>query len=650
MDAASIRKEQKFHIFLAAALVACLILSFWPILRELLKVWKNDDNSYCFLVVPLFLYLCWEKRRTFDFFRFSWNALGAVAVAASGLIIIAGQLGGVVTLYFIGIWASIASIAYLAYGKRVTQLVFPFIILLFIVPFPPYINNVLTFQLKLAASALATLMLRLSGISVFLDGNIIDLGVTQLQVVEACSGLRYLMPLILLALLIGYFFTKGLWRRGVLVLLVVPLSVFFNALRIWLSGILTLKGHPELVENFFHDFSGWVIFMIAGAVLFGVTRLINMVGARGIESSKLKSNILATDARRQAQTRERAIFPDDAVREKPSAASQIEDLGSDNVNTEADADREMQQKVQNTKLKSNILATDARRQAQTRERAIFPDDAVREEPSAASQIEEIDSDNVTDIPDGKTPVTRNSQLASRSPQTQNTKYQTRNTKPKTPFLGLARPVVLTVITCLLLVSSGYALKKIPSATNLPERQSFQSFPTRIGQWEGRHSTIPQKILDQLWADDYVEAAFSNSHSRNTIHLLIPFYEWQGTRHNIHAPQACLLGGGWSLTRTQEKTLAVEPGRKIPVMIMMLEKGDAKILGSYFFFQRGRVFTNPWMNKVYLMWDAFTKRRTDGALVRAELLMTPGQSVEDAWEKLEGFIAELWPILPKYVPE
>lgn len=57
-----------------------------------------------------------------------------------------------------------------------------------------------------------------------------------------------------------------------------------------------------------------------------------------------------------------------------------------------------------------------------------------------------------------------------------------------------------------------------------------------------------------------------------------------------------------------------------------------------------------MNKAYLMWDAFTKRRTDGALVRAELVMAPGQSLDDAWEKLEGFITELWPILPKYVPE
>ena len=111
MDADTIRKEDKIHIFLAAILVACLVFSFWPILQKLLKVWNNDDNSYCFLVVPLFLYLCWEKRRTFNFTRFSWNAWGVVAVAGAVFIIIIGQLGSVITLYFIGIWASIVSLA-----------------------------------------------------------------------------------------------------------------------------------------------------------------------------------------------------------------------------------------------------------------------------------------------------------------------------------------------------------------------------------------------------------------------------------------------------------------------------------------------------------------------------------------------------------
>ena len=85
------------------------------------------------------------------------------------------------------------------------------------------------------------------------------------------------------------------------------------------------------------------------------------------------------------------------------------------------------------------------------------------------------------------------------------------------------------------------------------------------------------------------------------------------------------------------------------MTMTLEKGNSKILGSYFFFQRGRVITSPWMNKFYLMWDSFAKRRTDGALVRVEMVLSPGQSIEDGWGELEKFIQKLWPILPEYVP-
>ncbi len=309
------------------------VLALWPIMQKLSIRWEGGDNNYCYLVVPLFLYLLYDIRARkdieptggsidelkgrndkfnwfslfhlfnwlkgsekaendvvpegglpqtsepatpeskigFRFYEYSWNSLGFIPLVTGIFLIFVGELGSVETLMYIGVWGCVVGILFLLYGWRIRQLAFPLLILAFIVPLPPYVNRILTFQLKLAASTIATLMLRLSGVSVFQDGNIIDLGVTQLQVVEACSGLRYLMPLFLLALLIGYFFTRGWWRNGVLVLLVVPLSVFFNALRIWMSGILTVKGHPELVENFFHDFSGWVIFMLAGAILFGVT-------------------------------------------------------------------------------------------------------------------------------------------------------------------------------------------------------------------------------------------------------------------------------------------------------------------------------------------------------------------------------------------
>jgi EpsI family protein len=133
-------------------------------------------------------------------------------------------------------------------------------------------------------------------------------------------------------------------------------------------------------------------------------------------------------------------------------------------------------------------------------------------------------------------------------------------------------------------------------------------------------------------------------------VLIPFYEYQGTRHTAHAPQSCPLGGGWALTESKERTGKLEDGQDITLMTMNLEKGNSKILGSYFFFMRGRVMTSPWINKFYLLWDSFSRQRTDGALVQAELVVAPGQSLDDAWVELAGFIAGLGEILPRYVPE
>jgi EpsI family protein len=120
-------------------------------------------------------------------------------------------------------------------------------------------------------------------------------------------------------------------------------------------------------------------------------------------------------------------------------------------------------------------------------------------------------------------------------------------------------------------------------------------------------------------------------------------------HTAHTPQACLLGGGWALIKSEQRSVSLGDGQPFAVMTMTLEKGNSKVLGSYFFLQRGRVITNPWMNKFYLMWDAFTKRRTDGALVRAEMVLVPGQTIEEAYPILEDFIVKLWEVLPDYVP-
>jgi EpsI family protein len=551
-----------------AVILLCFTIAYWTSYQKMSIRWSGGDNNYCYLVVPLFLYLCWDMRKKgalgaqeedskestgnetqsnttgFKFGEFSWSFWGFVPIFFSISLILVGELGSVETLLYIGIWGCIVGIVTVLYGRRIKYLTFPLIILLFIVPLPPYINRMLTFQLKLAASSLATLMLRISGVSVFQDGNIIDLGITQLQVVDACSGLRYLIPLLLLALLVGYFFSKGLWRRVVLLFFVIPISVFLNSFRIWITGILTIKGYGELAENLFHDFTGWLVFMIAGAILFGITLVLKKIGH--------PSTI---------------VFTYGAGRPTP---------------------------VESTS--SGVAERHSTGQAQAH----------------------------SDLPN-------------------------KIDKVEIPVAGMTKPIVLTAIVCLMFVTSGYALKKIPSARNLPQRAEFKSFPMQIGKWQGKRSYIDKEILDQLWADDYVQATYFNPKSRNAIHVLIPFYEYQGTRHTAHAPQACLLGGGWALTQSKERTIKLDDGQHITLMTMNLEKGNSKILGSYFFFMRGRVITSPWVNKFYLMWDSFSRQRTDGALVRAELVLAPGQSMEDAWVELAGFIAGLWEVLPEYIP-
>ena len=523
---------------------AVFTAGFWPLFQKLCMRWDSGDSSYCYLVVPLFLYLCWEKRGEFQFGRFVWYSWGLIPVMLSVLMMIAGELGSMETLLFIGIWGCIAGIMLILYGLRLRHLLFPLLILAFILPLPPYVNRMLTFNLKMAASTLSVMMFRLAGVPVLQEGNIIDLGITQLQMVDACSGLRYFVPLVLMSLLLGFFFCRRFWQRAVLLVIVLPLSIGVNALRVCATGMLHVWGYSELAESFFHELSGLVIFLLAGVILFGLSMILRI--------------------------------KDQWARKEVDSQSSI------------------------VKAQSEELKGEGSREGKKTRIPGEKKDRVEEESS---------------------------------------KLQT-----------LKRPVLITVALCLLFAVSGFALRRLPSADNLPERKSFESFPVTIGDWHAKRNFLSQKILDNLWADDYVSATYYNENHPNTINLLIPFYEYQGTRHTAHAPQSCLLGSGWAMLESREHILKTGSGTDLTLMTTIWEKSDTRILSSYFFFQRGRVITSPWINKYWLMVDAFTRRRTDGALVRAEMTLAPGQSMETGYEVLGGFLGELWTILPEYIPE
>jgi EpsI family protein len=592
MSASYSETDNIVKYFFIAVIFILFGISFFPVMQKLSIRWSGGDNSYCYLIIPLFIYLLWDKRgararsieqregrigkrgkgrdqksevgsqrvkgRRFEFGEFSWSLWGLVPVFFSVLLMIFGEVGSLETILYIGLWGCVVGVFITLYGNRTRLLALPIFILLFIVPLPPFINRILTFNLKMAASTLAVKMLRLTGASVLQQGNIIDIGMTQLQVVDACSGLRYFIPLILMGILVGYFFVKRHWQWIILIVLVPPLTVFINAFRIFATGVLIRSGYPELAENFFHDFSGWLVFMVAGAILAATALMLKRIG----ENRKEKTG----------ESRGR----------KSEVGSQGSELGS-----------------QSSEIGSQTF-----------------DDLTKIDDPTNQPINHLNAPNEPNVNQDK---------------------------------GWIKPVWITLMLCLIFIGSGWAMKKIPSARNLPPRASFDSFPIQISHWHGKKRTIEDKILKELWADDYLNAFFQHSNTPNSIYLLIPFYEYQGTRHTAHAPQSCLLGGGWDMLWDQNHVVSVHPNKNIQIRTMYLRKGDVRMLGSYFFFQRGRVITSPWMNKFYLVWDSITRQRTDGALVRVEMTLAPNQSMESALEMLDQFITALWPMLPEYIP-
>ena len=103
-------KESLFKIIFPVVIFSCFIVGYWPAFQKLFFQWSTGDNNYCYLIVPLFLYLCWERRNDFRFRDFTWSPWGLIPVIFSVLLILVGELGSVETLLYTGMWLSLIHI------------------------------------------------------------------------------------------------------------------------------------------------------------------------------------------------------------------------------------------------------------------------------------------------------------------------------------------------------------------------------------------------------------------------------------------------------------------------------------------------------------------------------------------------------------
>ena len=279
---ADVRQPPYPQLAAFAVAAVAVVLVFQGTFGYLYGQWQREEYSHGFLIPLVSAYLLWRRRAQFEqvSLRTSW---AGVAVALLGLgIYFIGALASITTLDAYALVIVIAGCVLGVLGWQAFKVALVPIALLFLMnPVPAFFYNTLSLRLQLLSSQIGVAFMRLCGVSVFLEGNVIDLGTYKLQVADACSGLRYLFPLMTLGVIVAYLFRGKTWMRWWLFLSTIPITVLMNSLRIGIIGILVDHYGIAQAEGFLHWFEGWVIFIACFLVLIGEAwALLRLTGDR----------------------------------------------------------------------------------------------------------------------------------------------------------------------------------------------------------------------------------------------------------------------------------------------------------------------------------------------------------------------------------
>jgi len=514
-------RETSLRWLWVVVLMAMLAFVFWNGLVELESLWaKKEEYSHAYLLPLISLFLVWQKSDELRQLPLEGSWLGVPIVVLGILLGFAGSLSTIFLVVHYAILITLTGIVLAYLGRRGLMLLWaPLLLLFFTIPLPPFLYNAVSVKLQLISSELGVATIRLFGISVFLEGNVIDLGSYKLQVVEACNGLRYLFPLMSIAFIMAYFFRVSFWKRALVFLASIPLTIIMNSIRIGIIGVMVEYWGADMAEGFLHDFEGWLFFMVCMVILIGIMWLINKIGA--------------------GQQSFQEAFGIDYPQPPPKGAA--------------------------VKL-----------------RAV----------------------------------------------------------PATVY-GLV--LVLGIASVITPILEG-------RQDAVVSRKSLDEFPVDIGPWHGQRERIKDIYLEALDLTDYVIADYVDKRRRK-VNFYAAYYASQRAGESAHSPQSCLPGGGWKINKiSQQQIDNVLPGNApLNFNRVQIQMGESRILVYYWFQQRGRVITNEYMVKWYLLVDGLQRNRTDGALVRLTTMIGPDEEWGNGDGRLVDFIRDMTPVLNDYVP-
>lgn len=255
---------------------ALLILCYAPILYRLGVQWATDeDMGHGFLVPIVAGFIAWQRRGILAATPRQPNGWGLVLVVLAALQALAATLGAeLFTARLSFIIALFGVILYLGGKQWVKELLFPLLLMLFMIPIPAIIYAQLTLKLQMLAAELGETLIGWMGIPVLRSGNTLQLPSQTLDVAVACSGIRSLLSLGFLSLVYAYFTDKRIWMRWVLLAATIPIAICANGIRVAVTGLMS-EVNPKLAQGAYHEMEGYIVFVVALLALLVVHRLIN---------------------------------------------------------------------------------------------------------------------------------------------------------------------------------------------------------------------------------------------------------------------------------------------------------------------------------------------------------------------------------------
>jgi exosortase len=260
------------------ALLGLLLVALYSTTaRKMVAQWSAEEDYNHGFVVPLFsAWLVYQDRERLKRLAVSPSVWGLALLAGGMFLFVVGSVGAELFLQRSSMVLVLAALVVLFLGREwLAALAFPLAFLVFAVPLPAVLRNVIAFPLQLFAAQTATFCLSGVGVPVMREGNVIVLAQTTLEVADACSGIRSLQALLALAAVFAFITQKRLWKRLVLFFSAIPIAIAANAFRVSGTGFLAHFFGLEAAQGFYHSLAGYLMFGVAFVGLLACGTLLN---------------------------------------------------------------------------------------------------------------------------------------------------------------------------------------------------------------------------------------------------------------------------------------------------------------------------------------------------------------------------------------